>query len=102
MALRTDWENWKGLETLHSGKKSVCITGNTPGKNCWKKVLREDNICFFSVCLDCLVYLCQQKTASLSKEEIHDILQERNGTPRRSRSYPPSNSPSREMVAGQL
>lgn len=108
MALQTDWkdmddwEDWKGWDTLHSGRKSICSTGNAPGKNCWERVLQEDDVCSFSVCRDCLVYLYQQKTATLSKDEIHDILRARRGIPQEPPPYPPSRKKSMRIVSNRL
>lgn len=114
MALQTDWEGWDDQEnredqedweswnTLHSGRKSVCSTGNAPGKNCWKRVLQEDDICSFTVCLDCLVYLYQQKRAALSKDEIRDILQARKGTDSEKYNCLPSSNKSMGLVSGRL
>ena len=105
MALRTDLkdrDDWQSLDTLHSGRKTACPNGNSPGKDCWKRALREDNVCFFSVCLDCFVYLYQQKKATLSRNEIQDILKARKNITQENYSLPPSSNKSMKMASEQL
>jgi len=64
-------------EIIQCNRKHKCLLAADEEKPCWE-VVKEDRACSFHVCVDCLVYLAQQKNNSiLSDEELYSILSQR-------------------------
>ncbi len=73
MALQSEMPCW---EIIQCNKKDTCFCAGDKKKPCWEFV-KEDNLCSFHICVDCLVYLAKHEKSTLSEEKFYSIMKQR-------------------------
>ncbi len=71
MSLRKDWPCWEIMKCApEDAEKCPAYQSTRP---CWE-IMSEIDVCSFTVCSDCIVYVAKQKNSIFSREEILSIL----------------------------
>lgn len=73
MPLQSEMPCW---EIIQCNKKDTCFCAGDKKKPCWEFV-KEDNLCSFHICVDCLVYLAKHEESALSEKKFHFIMKQR-------------------------
>jgi hypothetical protein len=63
-------------EIIQCNKKNTCFCAGDNKKPCWDFV-KEDHLCSFHICVDCLVYLAKHEHSSLSVTKFRFIMKHR-------------------------
>lgn len=73
MLLQSELPCW---EIIQCNIKQKCLLAGDVKKACWEMV-KDDEACSFHICVDCLVYLVNQKDSPLSEKDFSFILKHR-------------------------
>lgn len=73
MPIQSEMPCW---EIIQCNKKELCFCAGDKKKPCWDFV-KEDNLCSFHICVDCLVYLAKHEQSALSATKFRFIMKQR-------------------------
>ncbi len=71
MPLRKDWPCWEIMKC--EPKQAETCPAYHSTRPCWE-IMSELDVCSFTVCSDCIVYVTKQEDSIFSREEILSIM----------------------------